>query len=187
LGSRVEVDAAAAPAIVVRNLARAFGATKALVDVSFDVTAGSVCALLGRNGAGKTTTVRILTTLLRADSGVAQVAGFDVGRDPEQVRRHIGVTGQSATMDELLTGRENLETIGRFCHLGAAESRRRAEGLLSQFELTRASNQRVKPDAETSPPADPPTAAESLRAQARQRRAPERRRRGVAGPFPLAM
>jgi len=103
-----------------------------------------VCALLGRNGAGKTTTVRILTTLLRANAGHARVAGFDVTEQAPQVRTRIGVTGQTATMDELLTGAENLETIGRFCHLGAANSRRRAAALLEQFDLTAAARQLVK-------------------------------------------
>lgn len=103
-----------------------------------------MCALLGRNGAGKTTTVRILTTLLRANAGHARVAGFDVTEQAPQVRTRIGVTGQTATMDELLTGAENLETIGRFCHLGAANSRRRAAALLEQFDLTAAARQLVK-------------------------------------------
>jgi ABC-2 type transport system ATP-binding protein len=114
------------------------------VDVSLEVEAGTVCALLGRNGAGKTTTVRILTTLLRANAGHARVAGFDVTEQAPQVRTRIGVTGQTATMDELLTGAENLETIGRFCHLGAANSRRRAAALLEQFDLTAAARQLVK-------------------------------------------
>ena len=133
-----------APAISAHNLARSFGSTKALVDVSLDVAVGSVCALLGRNGAGKTTTVRILTTLLPADGGRAQVAGFDVDSQAALVRTRIGVTGQTATMDELLTGAENLETIGRFCHLGAARSRRRARELLEQFDLVAAGKQLVK-------------------------------------------
>jgi len=133
-----------APAISASHLARSFGTTHALVDVSLEVEAGTVCALLGRNGAGKTTTVRILTTLLRADAGHARVAGFDVSAQAPQVRTRIGVTGQTATMDELLTGAENLETIGRFCHLGAANSRRRAAALLEQFDLTAAARQLVK-------------------------------------------
>ena len=133
-----------APAISASHLARSFGTTHALVDVSLDVEAGTVCALLGRNGAGKTTTVRILTTLLRANAGHARVAGFDVTEQAPQVRTRIGVTGQTATMDELLTGAENLETIGRFCHLGAANLRRRAAALLEQFDLTAAARQLVK-------------------------------------------
>ena len=112
-------------AISAQHLARSFGDTHALVDVSLDVPAGSVCALLGRNGAGKTTTVRILTTLLDPDGGHAQVAGFDIATQADKVRGRIGVTGQTATMDELLTGHENLEIIGRFSHLGAARSRSR--------------------------------------------------------------
>ena len=131
-------------AISVERLARSFGQTHALVDVSFEVRSGSVCALLGRNGAGKTTAVRILTTLLSADSGRAQVAGFDVFSQADKVRARIGVTGQTATMDELLTGHENLEIIGRFCHLGAATSRRRADELLREFDLVDAKDRLVK-------------------------------------------
>ena len=131
-------------AISAEHLARSFGPTRALVDVSFAVETGTVCALLGRNGAGKTTSVRILTTLLPADAGRARVAGFDVTDQAPQVRTRIGVTGQTATMDELLTGAENLETIGRFCHLGGATSRRRANELLEQFDLTDAARRLVK-------------------------------------------
>ena len=131
-------------AISVECLARSFGQTHALVDVSFEVRSGSVCALLGRNGAGKTTAVRILTTLLSADSGRAQVAGFDIFSQADKVRTRIGVTGQTATMDELLTGHENLEIIGRFCHLGAATSRRRADELLREFDLVDAKDRLVK-------------------------------------------
>jgi ABC-2 type transport system ATP-binding protein len=114
------------------------------VDVSLEVLPGSVCALLGRNGAGKTTAVRILTTLLSADSGRAQVAGFDVFTQADRVRTRIGVTGPTATMDELLTGRENLEIVGRFCHLGPATSRRRAGDLLREFDLVEAQDRLVK-------------------------------------------
>jgi len=131
-------------AISAERLARSFGETHALVDVSLEVPSGSVCALLGRNGAGKTTAVRILTTLLSADSGRAQVAGFDVFSQADKVRARIGVTGQTATMDELLTGRENLDIIGRFCHLGAATSRRRADDLLREFDLVDARDRLVK-------------------------------------------
>jgi len=132
------------PAISAEHLARSFGPTRALVDVSFEVPTGSVCALLGRNGAGKTTAVRILTTLLAADGGKAQVAGFDVFSQADKVRTRIGVTGQTATMDELLTGAENLEIIGRFCHLGAAESRLRAGRLLRDFDLVDAKDRLVR-------------------------------------------
>jgi ABC-2 type transport system ATP-binding protein len=131
-------------AISVEHLARSFGQTHALVDVSLEVPPGSVCALLGRNGAGKTTAVRILTTLLSADGGRAQVAGFDVFTQADKVRARIGVTGQTATMDELLTGQENLDIVGRFCHLGAATSRRRAGELLEEFDLVDAKDRLVK-------------------------------------------
>jgi ABC-2 type transport system ATP-binding protein len=134
----------ATTAISAEHLARSFGQTHALVDVSLEVPSGSVCALLGRNGAGKTTAVRILTTLLSADSGRAQVAGFDVFSQADKVRTRIGVTGQTATMDELLTGQENLEIVGRFCHLGAATSRRRANVLLHEFDLDDARDRLVK-------------------------------------------
>jgi ABC-2 type transport system ATP-binding protein len=130
--------------ISVENLARSFGQTRALVDVSLEVHPGTVCALLGRNGAGKTTAVRILTTLLSADSGRAHVAGFDVFSQADKVRARIGVTGQTATMDELLTGHENLEIVGRFCHLGAVTSRRRADELLREFDLVDARDRLVK-------------------------------------------
>ncbi len=131
-------------AISAQHLARSFGDTHALVDVSLDIPAGSVCALLGRNGAGKTTTVRILTTLLDPDGGHAQVAGFDIATQADRVRERIGVTGQTATMDELLTGHENLEIIGRFSHLGAVVSRQRADDLLEQFDLVDAGTMLVK-------------------------------------------
>ncbi|MEA2636196.1 MAG: type transport system ATP-binding protein, partial [Chloroflexota bacterium] len=131
-------------AIEVEHLARSFGQTHALVDVSLEVPPGSVCALLGRNGAGKTTAVRILTTLLSADGGRAHVAGFDVFSQADKVRTRIGVTSQTATMDELLTGLENLDIVGRFCHLGAATSRRRANELLQEFDLVDARDRLVK-------------------------------------------
>jgi len=131
-------------AIRTDGLAKAFGSTRALREVSLRVPAGSVCAVLGRNGAGKTTTVRILTTLIQPDAGRAEVAGFDVINQPQRVRARIGVTGQSATMDELLTGRQNLDIIGRFHHLGAARSRQRAEHLLGQFGLDDAASRLVK-------------------------------------------
>jgi ABC-2 type transport system ATP-binding protein len=131
-------------AIRADGLARSFGRTQALRQVSLRVPAGSVCALLGRNGAGKTTTVRILTTLIRPDAGRAEVAGFDVTRDPARVRARIGVAGQSATMDELLTGQQNLDLIGRMYHLGPARSQRRAGELLDQFGLTGAAGRAVR-------------------------------------------
>jgi ABC-2 type transport system ATP-binding protein len=131
-------------AIRTDGLAKSFGRTRALSDVNLRVPAGRVCAVLGRNGAGKTTTVRILTTLIQPDAGRAEVAGFDVTRQPQRVRARIGVTGQSATMDELLTGRQNLDIIGRLYHLGATRSRQRAEDLLGQFGLDDAAGRLVK-------------------------------------------
>ena len=131
-------------AIRAEGLARSFGRTQALRQVSLLVRPGSVCALLGRNGAGKTTTVRILTTLARAAAARAEVAGFDVTRDPARVRARIGVAGQSATTDELLTGQQNLDIIGRMYHLSPAQSRRRAGELLEQFGLTAAAGRTVK-------------------------------------------
>ena len=131
-------------AIRADGLAKSFGRTQALREVSLRVPPGSVCALLGRNGAGKSTTVRILTTLIRPDAGRAEVAGFDVTRDPGRVRARIGVAAQSATMDELLTGRQNLDLIGRLYHLGPARSQRRAGELLDQFGLADAAGRTVK-------------------------------------------
>ena len=131
-------------AISVDHIARSFGSTHALVDVSFEVPPGSVCALLGRNGAGKTTAVRILTTLLAAGGGSARVAGFDVLTQADLVRTRIGVTGQTATMDDLLTGYENLEIIGSFFHLRGKAASRRADELLRDFDLVEARNRLVK-------------------------------------------
>ena len=100
--------------------------------------------LLGPNGAGKTTIVRILTTLLTPDAGTARVAGYDVVRDAEALRSVIGLAGQYAAVDENLTGRENLDLVGRLYHLGRSEARRRAEEMLERFELTDAANRTVK-------------------------------------------
>jgi ABC-2 type transport system ATP-binding protein len=100
--------------------------------------------LLGPNGAGKTTAVRILATLLRADAGRAEVAGHDVAREPAKVRRQIGLTGQQATVDDILTGRENLIMWGRLFHLSARDAARRADELLDQFGLTEAAHRRAK-------------------------------------------
>jgi ABC-2 type transport system ATP-binding protein len=122
-------------AIRAEGLARSFGSTVALSGVDLEVPSGTVCAVLGRNGAGKSTAVRILTTLLLPDAGRAEVAGFDVVREPARVRARIGVTGQSATMDDLLTGRQNLEIVGRMFHLPARRARARADELLERFGL----------------------------------------------------
>jgi ABC-2 type transport system ATP-binding protein len=114
-----------------------------LTGVDLRVGVGSVCGLLGPNGAGKTTMVRILTTLLAADSGQARVAGFDVRRRPAEVRRRIGLVGQFAAVDEIMTGRQNLEMFGRLHHLGAATARRRGGELLERFGLAEAGDRAV--------------------------------------------
>jgi ABC-2 type transport system ATP-binding protein len=133
-----------APAILAENLEKSFGETHALRGVSIDVPEGAILALLGPNGAGKTTTVRILTTLSKPDGGRAEVAGFDVLRQPHLVRSRIGVTGQSSSLDELLTGRENLQMIGRLYRLAKSDSRSRATELLERFRLTEAADRIVK-------------------------------------------
>ncbi|TDD50911.1 ATP-binding cassette domain-containing protein [Kribbella antibiotica] len=108
-----------------------------------EVTAGTVTGLLGPNGAGKTTAVRILSTLLKLDSGTASVAGYDVSRQGAEVRRRIGLVGQYAAIDEVLTGRQNLVMFGRLNHLGHTKSVRRADELLERFSLTAAAGQSV--------------------------------------------
>ena len=131
-------------AIVVRGMSKAYGKVQALNDVSLDVAAGTIHGLLGPNGAGKTTLVRILTTLLPPDSGHAWVAGFDVAREAMHLRSRIGLAGQSAAVDEYLTGRENLELVGRLYHLNRSTAERRAAELLERFELTEAADRRSK-------------------------------------------
>jgi ABC-2 type transport system ATP-binding protein len=131
-------------AIVVEGLVKRFGATTALDDVDLTVAEGSVLGLLGPNGAGKTTVVRILTTLLHADAGRAEVLGLDVERDADAVRASIGLTGQYAAVDEYLTGFENLEMVGRLYHLPKREARSRADELLARFDLTDAANRPAK-------------------------------------------
>ena len=125
---------------------RAKGATtvRALDDLNLDVPQGTVKALLGPNGAGKTTTVKVLTTLIRPDSGTATIDGIDVIRYGEQIRPIIGVSGQYAAVDENLTGFENLDMVGRLYHLGAKASRARARELIDIFELGEAQNRPVK-------------------------------------------
>ncbi|MDF2899017.1 MAG: daunorubicin resistance transporter ATP-binding subunit [Rhodococcus erythropolis] len=126
------------------NVAKTFGqSVPALRDVSFSVPTGSVCALLGHNGAGKTTTVNILSTLLKPSSGRAIVAGYDVAREPTEVRRNIGVTGQDAALDLRLTGRENLVLFGRLRGLRRDAARARAEELIQQFDMAHAADRQV--------------------------------------------
>ncbi|GAA2086913.1 ATP-binding cassette domain-containing protein [Streptomyces albiaxialis] len=122
----------------VRGLVKHFGETKAVDGIDLDVREGTVMGVLGPNGAGKTTLVRMLSTLLVPDAGTATVAGYDVVRQPRQLRRTIGLTGQYASVDEKLSGFENLYMIGRLLDLSRAESRKRADELLERFSLTEA-------------------------------------------------
>jgi ABC-2 type transport system ATP-binding protein len=130
--------------IEARGVAKRFGKTQALSGVSFQVGRGTVLGLLGPNGAGKTTMIRVLTTLLRPDAGQARVAGFDVAADGQRVRSVIGLAGQYAAVDELLTGRENLELAGLWYHLPKREYRRRATEMLELLSLTGAAGQQVR-------------------------------------------
>jgi ABC-2 type transport system ATP-binding protein len=131
-------------AIEAEGLVKRYGEKTALDGVSFEVPRGTVCSLLGPNGAGKTTAVRILTTLASPDAGTARVAGMDVTRDRIAVLRRIGLAAQDATVDGLLTGRENLVMIGELHHIGSRAARRRADELLAQFSLTDAGGRLVK-------------------------------------------
>ncbi len=130
--------------IEVQRVEKRFGAVKALAGVDLVAERGTVVGLLGPNGAGKTTLVRILATLLRPDAGRATVAGYDVVADAADVRSSIGLAGQYAAVDELLTGRENLELIGLWSHLDKPTYRRRAADALERFGLAEAGNRPVK-------------------------------------------
>jgi ABC-2 type transport system ATP-binding protein len=132
------------PMIRAERLAKSFGATQAVRDVSLEVPQGSILGVLGPNGAGKTTTVRMLTTLSRPDSGRAEVAGHDVVAEPRAVRRRIGVAGQNATLDEALTGRENLVMIGQLAGLRGRAPQERAAEVLERFALSDAGDRVVK-------------------------------------------
>ncbi|MGW7360116.1 ATP-binding cassette domain-containing protein [Streptomyces sp. NPDC054802] len=123
------------------GLEKRYGDKRALAGFDLAVERGTVHGLLGPNGAGKTTAVRVLATLLRFDGGRARVAGVDVRRAPRQVRRRIGLTGQYAAVDEVLTGRQNLEMFGRLFHLGGRRAAQRAGELLEQFDLVEAGDQ----------------------------------------------
>ncbi|SDX11063.1 oleandomycin transport system ATP-binding protein [Amycolatopsis xylanica] len=131
-------------AIRAEGLVKEFGATKALAGVDLEVPEGKVVGVLGPNGAGKTTAVRILATLLKPEAGHATVGGFDVVKDPVRVRRMIGLTGQYASVDEDLSGTENLVLIGRLLQLSRGDAKARAVELLEQFELTDAASRAVK-------------------------------------------
>src|SRR6516164_1242727 len=132
--------ASSVPAVRVEGVVKRFGATVALDGAGLEVPAGMVFGLLGPNGAGKTTLVRILATLLTPDAGRAEVFGHDVVREPAGVRELIGLTGQFAAVDELLTGRENLEMFGRLFKLSGEQARRRAGELLERFGLAQAAD-----------------------------------------------
>jgi ABC-2 type transport system ATP-binding protein len=127
-----------------QGLGKRYGELWALRDLDLNVPTGSVLGLLGHNGAGKTTAIRILTTLTAPTAGSATVAGIDVVADPGRVRTRIGLAGQSATVDGLLTGRANLELIGQLYHLPRADARHRADELLARFGIAEAGDRLVR-------------------------------------------
>src|SRR5512143_2176224 len=131
-------------AIFVQGLHKRFGDVVALDGVDFAVPTGTVLGLLGPNGAGKTTAVRVLTTILAPDAGVASVLGIDVTRNPQAVRERIGLAGQYAAVDENLTGYENLWMVGKLSHLSARTIRARAAELLTRFDLEHAAARPVR-------------------------------------------
>src|SRR6516165_6232979 len=120
------------------------GTTRGVAGVSLQIETGTVLGLLGPNGAGKTTAVRILSTILEPDSGSATILGHDVAKEPDVIRRIIGLAGQYATVDENLTGRENLRMIGRLSHLSRKVAAERAGQLLESFRLADAANRPLK-------------------------------------------
>ncbi|MBL1096865.1 ATP-binding cassette domain-containing protein [Streptomyces coffeae] len=131
-------------AVEVRGLVKHFGDTKAVDGVDLEVPEGTVLGVLGPNGAGKTTLVRCLSTLLVPDAGTAMVAGYDVVKQPRQLRRTIGLTGQYASVDEKLSGWENLYMIGRLLDLSRKDARRRADEMLERFSLTEAAKRAAR-------------------------------------------
>ena len=137
-----------APAIEAVDLVKQFGdpatVAPAVAGISFSVPQGTVLGLLGPNGAGKTTTVRMMTTLSVPTSGTARVAGYDVRTEPDRVRANMGLTGQAATVDELLTGRENIRMIGALYGIGRKELKRLGDQLLEQFDIAEAADRQVR-------------------------------------------
>jgi len=131
-------------AIEAAGMVKRYRDVTALDGFDLEVRSGSVHGLLGPNGAGKTTAVRVLTTLIRLDGGTARVAGYDVAADPQAVRRRIGLAGQYAAVDEVLTGRQNLVLFGKLFHLGTRGARIRADELLEQFQLAEAADKAAK-------------------------------------------
>jgi ABC-2 type transport system ATP-binding protein len=129
--------------IVANSIVRCFGDIRALDGVSLSVEAGTIYGLLGPNGAGKTTLIRVLTTLLKPDSGSGFVAGVDVVADPNLARKSLGLAGQTAAVDEFLTGRENLEMVGSLYHLPSKEVKRRANDVLERINLNDAGDRPV--------------------------------------------
>lgn len=136
--------AASRIAISVQDLQKSYGKNHVLKGVTFDVPRGSMLAVLGPNGAGKTTTVRIMSTLLGFDGGSVKIENHDVKTEPDEVRRTIGLTGQSAAVDEILTGRENLELMGQLYRLTKKSARARAQELLELFDLVEAGGRPLK-------------------------------------------
>lgn len=131
-------------AITVKNLQKSYGKQNVLLGIDLNVERGSMLALLGPNGAGKTTTVRILSTLLPYDGGEVVIEDANVADDPDKVRSMIGLTGQSAAIDELLTGRENLEMMGKLFRLTSSSAKARAQELLEEFDLVDAAGRPAK-------------------------------------------
>jgi ABC-2 type transport system ATP-binding protein len=130
--------------IAVRGVTKSFGKSEVLRGIDLTVARGEIVALLGPNGAGKTTLINILSTLVAPDAGTASIGGFDVVRQREQVKAQISLTGQSAAVDEVLTGDENLRMMGTLSGLDRAQAARRSRELLERFELTESARKRVK-------------------------------------------
>ncbi|MEZ2717950.1 ATP-binding cassette domain-containing protein [Niallia circulans] len=131
-------------AVEANGLVKVFGDNRAVDGVDLQVRTGSIYGVLGPNGAGKTTTIRMLATLLKADAGSAKIFGYDIGKEPQQVRQLIGVTGQYASVDESLSATENLIIFSRLLGLGRIESKRKAMELLEEFGLTEAAKRPLK-------------------------------------------